>query len=368
MRVAQITCDLYSNYGTTLQKYALQQTIRKFVEDTEVIWHSESTVSLKNKFRLQLMKINSFKNFIQSKNCNFHISKGFLKALRIEKIKKFDDKNISVRFVLSNLEEIANDYDFFVVGSDQVWNPFGCGRESKYFLDFAPRQKRIAYSASIACPEIPNELKELFRKGISSFDYISVREEQSVKIIKELTGQDALLVLDPTLLLTPQEWLKISQKPNWLNEKYERGYVLTYYLRNNPPPAVVDVAKYLNLPLINLLDFNNYWHYVTSPSEFIYLFANASLIFTNSFHGLCFSILFKRPFINIEIDKDRTISTRIPGILKMFGLENRIVPSDKIQISNNFFDIDYSTRDKILPMERDKSFKFLSNALGLFNN
>lgn len=358
MRIASLTFDGYVNYGNLLQKYALQHTLKKFADFTEVLWDAPT------KFILDTGKIDFLLKPIPPNTDSLKNQKYFLyEVVRTTKLKEFENRYIKTRFNLPYLEEIANDYDFFVVGSDQVWNP---GMTlPKYFLNFAPRKKRIAYATSIAAPAIPNNMKEILKREISGFDYISVREEKSVEIIKELTGQDAVLLLDPTMTLTPEEWLEIAQKPSWLKEKYERGYILTYYLRNEPPPLIKELAKHLNLPLINLLDWDNYWHYITSPEEFVYLFSKASLIFTNSFHGCIFSILFRRPFMNAEVDYYKNMSTRIPGLLKMFGLEDKIMSIKKSYRPESFFEIDYSTRDRILPLERGKAFKFLSSALGV---
>ncbi len=363
MRVATMAIDHYGNYGNNLQKYALQRALKNFVDFTELLWKNPTD------FFPETLQLGFMNNPIP-RNCD-EISRQkyiFREAIRLNKMKEFENRYIKVRFDLPYLEDIADDYDFFIVGSDQVWNPYGLGRDPKYFLNFVPREKRISYAASISVPAIPEELKEFFKRGISGFDYVSVREEKSVEIIKELTGQDALLVLDPVMLLTPKEWLEIAQKPSWFNEKYQRGYILTYYLRNNPPKFIQETAKKLNLPVINLLDWDNYWHYITSPEEFVYLFSKASLIFTNSFHGLVFSILFKRPFMNFESENDPEaikFTTRIPGLLKMFGLEDRIITSEKNCTTEELFEIDYSTLDKVLPQERRKSFEFLSNALGV---
>ena len=358
MKVAQMSIDDYNNYGNNLQKYALQQTLKKFVDFTEIFWHNANTL-----FSETAQDTYVTKEFYEKYDPSTIQKYRLREAVRVNKVKEFENRYIRTRFDLPYLEETADEYDFFVVGSDQVWQPAWIA--PKYFLDFVPRRKRIAYAASIAAPAIPDRLKEFFKLGISGFDYISVREEKSVEIIKELTGQDAVLLIDPTMLLTPEEWLKIAQKPSWLNEKYERGYILTYYLRDNPPPVINEIAKKLNLPVINLLDLDNYWHYVTSPEEFVYLFANASLVFTNSFHGCVFSVLFGRPFMNVEVDKAEHMSTRIPGLLKKFGVENKIVTADEIFSMDSFLEIDYSTRDKILPLEREKAFKFLSSALGV---
>ncbi len=358
MKVATISLDDYANYGNNLQKYALQKTIKKFADFTELLWDSgtdffpETTEWLytSNPFPVNCDPINRQKYI-------------YREVVHLNKMKEFENRYIKVRFDLPYLEEIADDYDFFIVGSDQVWGPKFI--KPKLFLNFAPRKKRIAYAASIATPKIPDQLKEFYKWGISGFDHIAVREENAVKIIKELTGQDALLVVDPIMLLTKAEWLEIAQKPSWVKEQYPRGYILTYYIRTTPPPIIKSIAQKLNLPVINLLDWNNYWHYAVGPEEFLYLFANASLIFTNSFHGVVFSILFRKPFVNIEVDLNMTMSMRIPGLLKMFNLEDRTLIQGKSYTAESFLDIDYRTRDKILPLERGKAFKFLSSALGV---
>lgn len=358
MRVAQVTLDVYDNWGNILQKYALHRILKNFSNFTEVLWLKDGNFFHDmGAWLSHNPKMSLYSNDDYQRNY-------FYEAVRTFKFKEFENRYIKTRFDIPYLEDIADDYDFFVVGSDQVWNPnFVFGEFPGMFLNSIPRNKKISYAASISVPEIPKNLKDNFRQGISSFNYISVREENAVKIVKELTGRDAVLVLDPTLLLTPEEWLEIAQKPSWFNEKYQHGYILTYYYRNNHTYEIDTIAKSLNLPVINLLDLDNYWHYITGPEEFIYLVANSSLTFTLSFHCTILSVLFNRPFINFESDLIKSQSTRIPEILKMFGLESRIMQMGKSYSINSLLEIDYSTRDKILLQERNKAFKFLLNAL-----
>ena len=361
MRVAQVTLDVYDNYGNILQKYALHRILKRFSDFTEVLWLKD------NNFFHDIGAWLSHRPSISNYGINDYERNMFFEAARTLKFKEFEKRYIKTRFDIPYIEDISNDYDFFVVGSDQVWNPYFAFSEFPgMFLESVPRAKKISYAASIAITAIPPihpQFIEMWRRGISEFNRISVREESSIKIIKELTGRDAIRLLDPTLLLTPEEWLEIAQKPSWFNEKYQRGYILTYYFRNEPHPIIKTIAKKLNLPVINLLDWDNYWHYIVGPEEFIYLFANASLIFTHSFHGTAFSILFKKPFVNLEIYGAANISTRIPEILKMFNLEDRIAKPNKNYTIDSILNIDYSTRDKILTQERNKAFQFLLNAL-----
>ena len=360
MKVAQLAIDDYKNYGNNLQKYAIHTMIKKFADEVEFFWYQPNFFWVESASFPEPPKNIPATNFYE--NMRYFLRE----AVRLSKIKEFTDRYIKTRFNLPYLSETADEYDFFVVGSDQVWNP-GADLFPITFLPFVPREKKIAYAASISKPEIPDKLKKDFKKGISDFAHVSVREENAVKLISDLGLEPPLLVVDPVMLLTPEEWLEIARRPSWFHEKYERGYILTYYLRNSPPPEIKSVAAKLNLPVINLLDINNFNHYTIGPEEFIYLFAHASLSYSNSFHGIAFSILFKRPFVNCEYDdsSSRGMGMRIPSLLKMFGLENRIAYTDAFHKIKSPLEIDFSVRDKVLPIERMKAFKFLSNALGV---
>lgn len=360
MKIAQLTLNGYFNYGNVFQKYALHHTLKKFSDFTEVLWYDNNNFSTEG---------GEFGTPLQVTPSNFEVQRWFAyESARSVKFKEFCERYINTRFNLPYIEEIADDYDFFVVGSDQVWNPNDL-KTLFYirFLEFVPHEKSIAYAASIANPEIPDECKEYFRQRISDFDYVSVREEGAVNLIKNLGLKTPELVLDPVMLLTRDEWLNIAHRPSWFNEKYQRGYIFTYYLRNEPPTEIKSVAKELSLPVINMLDLNNFNHYVVGPEEFIYLIMNATLVYTNSFHGVALSILLRIPFINREYDDKSTqsISLRIPSLLKMFGLENRIATPENGYRIKSPLEIDFSVRDKILPKEREKAFKFLANALGV---
>ena len=358
MKVAQLTLNTYNNYGNVLQKYALQKILERFVDFTEVLWFN-GNIGVSH-FWAETADIPP------DQSLEYYLRE----AIRMTKFKEFDERYIKTRFNLPYIEDIADEYDFFVVGSDQVWNPF-CEFINMplpiKFLEFAPREKKIAYAASIGISEFPNEVKEYCRQGIADFAHVSVREENAIKIISDLGLEPPLLVLDPTLLLTRDDYLKIARRPSWFNEKYERGYILTYYLMGSHPPELTSMLQELNLPLINLCDIKNFNHYTTGVEEFLYLFAHASLVCVSSFHGTVFSILFKRPFINCTKNYQGmgVPSMRIPSLLKMFGLEDRTVYTDEFNKIESPLEIDFSVRDKVLPLERMKAFKFLSNALGV---
>ena len=336
-----------------MQKYALHRTLKKFADVVEVLWYNS------NNF---LPDTGNWHHWNHKLDLNDPQKNFMYEAIRSSKFRDFEFRHIRTRFNIPYLEESADDYDFFVIGSDQVWNPF----HNIGFLEFVPREKRISYAASMSSPFIPDEMKEYFRRGILGIPHVSIRDEGAVKIIEELTGKRPLLVLDPIFLLTLEEWREVAQKPIWFNEEYERGYLLSYCLRAEPPKSMYTAAKELNLKVVELLRMDSYNHYTVGPAEFLYLVDHAALVYTNSFHGTAFSIFFRKPFVSYEYYDEATFqdSLRIPGILKVFNLESRFAkPEDEFKI-NSPLEIDFSTRDKILPKERAKSFGFLASALG----
>lgn len=358
MRIAQFTLTGYYNYGNMLQKFALNHTLKKFADVVEVLWNDKTN----------FLPEDGEKPFVQcvlrKERLNHWQLYLLREAVRQSKFKDFERLHIRTRFDLPYIEDLADEYDFFVVGSDQVWHPDA--PFSYRFLEFVPPEKRIAYAASITLPELPQNVAPYYRQKISEMPHVSLREPDGVDIVEKLTGKRPLQVLDPVFLLTKDEWLAVAQKPLWLKEKYRRGFVLTYYLRQLPPPEIKAVAAELNLPVINLLDVLNYNHFTVGPAEFVWLFANASLIFTNSFHGAAFSILFKRPFLNREVDNDNSgvkMASRLTSLLKLFGLENRRSCGDKIFTTDEALTVDFTRREEVLLAERDKAFKFLSKAL-----
>lgn len=352
MRIAQLTLNVYDNFGNVLQKFALHCMLKKFADFVEVLWHHYTRPFIPAELEWNSFFTGSLRDVA-------------FKSVRQNKIKEFNDVNIRTRFNLPYLEETADEYDFFVVGSDQVWNPkFKLpGR----FLEFVPREKRIAYAASITLAELPEDVQENYRERISEIPYVSVREREGCDLIEKLTGKRPLQVLDPVFLLNSNEWRKIAKRPFWLNQKkYERGYVLSYFLDGEMPTKIKVLAKELGLPVINLLDMKNFYHYITGIEEFLYLIDHATLFCTSSFHGTAFALIFKCPFI-VYRSKHLMANrfSRIASLLDLFNLNER---TTNLKLEIDLADplkIDFTRRDEVLPIERAKAFTFLAEALGV---
>jgi len=353
MRIALLTVNVYDNYGNTLQKYALYRTLEKFADRVEVFWHHAS-----KQFTAYDLEL--------SPSFTGNVRASAFKCVRENKFKEFDDTHMRTRFDLPDLEDVADDYDFFVVGSDQVWNPdlWVPGN----FLEFAPPEKRIAYAASIAVPEVPANLVDYYRAKISEMPYVSIREAEGVDLVEKITGKRPLRVLDPVFLLDADEWREIAKPPRWLSRKtYENGYLLSYFFDGKPPEQVRALADKLNLPVVNLLDLNNFDQYITGIEEFLYLVDHATLMCTQSFHGTAFAINFKTPVIVYKVQIGRMVQrfSRLESLLGLFGLSDRATDVDLELKMEDPLQIDFTRRDEAIVAERTKALTFLKVALGL---
>ena len=209
-------------------------------------------------------------------------------------------------------------------GSDQVWNPKFDRLSDVDLLSFATPEQRISFSASFGISELPENSKEKAKRELEKFKAISVREDRGKEIVEELTERkDVQVLVDPTMLLTSEEWDKVAKKPEQLKTD---KYILNYFLgeiSEKRKKEIERIAKENNCEIINILDKNSPF-YQTGPSEFLYLEKNAFLICTDSFHSSVFAILYNRPFVVFDReDSNVKMNSRLDTLLKKFKLENR---------------------------------------------
>src|SRR5690625_3222498 len=275
-KIGIITLNGYHNYGNRLQNYALQTTLERmgFVADTLVGKDNnqvkKQNVSYMNRI-LKIMK-QPLSNTMESVNRKIKniIYKNRIN-LREEIFKDFSDKYINeCSYMITNdaiPEGMAEEYNFFIVGSDQVWNPHYKKGSPIEFLTFAPKHKRISYAASFVISEIPEEYKRIYTNYLSEMNHISVREDAGADIVRSLTGREAEVVLDPTLLLSKEEWMEIAETDP---DKPKNGYILTYFLGEIPKDRkgfINRISKEHNLEVINLAQLREKTPYLTGPSE-----------------------------------------------------------------------------------------------------
>lgn len=341
-KIGIITLNGNNNYGNRLQNYALRKVLTDLNMDVYTIWFLKD-----NKFFL--------KDFIKK------IMFFSLKYARYNNFKKFSHRYLKIKYYTN--KDIESLYDYFVVGSDQVWNWTIYNDFETYLLTFSPKNKNIAYAASFGVSNVKDEYQKLFCNGLKNIKDISVREDNGKNLVKEISGLDAEVVLDPTMLLTAKEWDRVSKKPKMLKT---RKYILNYFLGNlseTNKKEINRVAYENNCEIINILDKNSPY-YKCGPSEFLYLEKNAFLICTDSFHSSVFAIIYDRPFIIFEReDKMEKMNSRIDTLISKFNLKDRIYNGHGITYENLHHN--YSDSYKILEQEREKSMMFLKNALNI---
>lgn len=368
-KVGIITLNGYKNYGNRLQNYALQEAVKSlgFSVDTIIIEaiedkHTKKKLNINKVFSLLKIikkskeKINKiinnkkYSNYIEERVNNF-------KKFTIDNILETDFTISDVNIPTSKIEK----YDYFITGSDQVWNPHYINGSSTYFLTFAPKNKRLSYAPSFGTSIIPEEYVNKYKIWLSEIESLSVREVSGAKIIKDLTGLNAKVVVDPTMLLSKEKWLSVS-KPSEFKPK--NPYLLTYFLGEIPKESkqkIKSIAIKNNLEIVNLASLNDLSHYTSGPSEFIDYINSAELFCTDSFHGVVFSILLEKPFIVFNrVDSLPSMNSRIDTLLSTFNLESRM--DNKINM-NDVLSIDYTHIPEILDREKKRAINYLMNAL-----
>ena len=343
------------NYGNKLQNYALQQSIKKIddaIDVTTIKVRYEKNI--KNIFVYEIWKIlYSIKKImkkskIDPRKLNFiEFNKNYLKYSR--------------KYIGTNSFKKIKGYDLYIYGSDQIWNPNGVGI-SKLFIG-ALTNNNISYAASIGANSIPSKYLDLYKKNIEKFKYVSVREDKGKEILNRIIkNKNVDVLIDPTMLLSSEEWDEITEKPIMLKSD---KYILNYFLgdlSNQRKKEIERIANKNNCEIINLLDSSSPF-YTCGPSEFLYLEKNAFLICTDSFHSSVFATLYNRPFIvfNREEKNMDNMESRLDTLISKFKLKNRRYNGERITKEN--LEHDYSDAYKILEKERKKSEYFLKKIL-----
>lgn len=364
-KIGILTLNGYNNYGNRLQNYALEEVIRSLGFEVETIIVDRGS---DEKLVSRLRKMSSFREAFDkiSNRIKLYSNREIIDS-RKKTFMDFSKKYINeTEFVLSKNSipaDLSDKYQYFIVGSDQVWNPNNLHGTSFFFLTFAEKKKRIAYAPSFGISEIGEKDIPNYKNWITDMHKLSVREDAGTKIIKELTGRDATVLVDPTLLISREKWLRVSKKaPN----KPDKNYLLTYFLGGIPDKyekEIKRIAKMNKLNIVNLGNIREKKAYSAGPSEFIDYIEGCSMFCTDSFHGTVFSIILNKPFIVYERVGTMAMFSRINTLLEKFNLESR--KAENINFDKDIFNIDFSNIPLILDTERQKSLNFLKDALGI---
>lgn len=362
MKINIITLHRAENYGSVLQTFALQYKIEELGHEVKILdYHPERYT---NKGLLKRLKYKSprFKNPLFLLAAKTLIYPSYLRKNKI--FSNFINKylNLSTNSFATN-EEAKGQFeeaDIYCTGSDQVWNShWNEGIEKALFLDFVPKNKLIfSYASSIGLSKLPEYEKDLTRQLLDKYEFISVRENTGVEIIKELGRKDVVQSLDPTLLMTKEEWEKYAD-----NAYKNKKYILTYNLHHDPEidKYAQALSRKYHLPVYNI-SYN--WHdiirkgklqWCPSVEGFLGLIKYAQFVIADSFHATVFSIIFERSFVTITPE---IASSRITSLLDMLHLSERNIPryTDITLIETP---IDYGKVKQLIDIEREKSMNYL---------
>lgn len=353
-KVGIITIYDNNNYGNRLQNYATQIFLERLGQyDVETIKNNANLSKPQKYSSLQLRKI---KNLVIK-----------MKKFNKRKLKLYKEFNKNINFNKKYFDYFKKSeytqYNYYIIGSDQVWNP---NYRLTYFdlAKFVESNNKISFSASFGISDFDaSKNKSDFEK----FKSISVREDAGKKIIDDLNiNKEVEVLIDPTMLLTAEEWDKVSKAPKQISKLNGKKYILNYFLGNlseERKKEIQRIATENECEIINILEKNDPF-FISGPSEFLWLEKNAFLICTDSFHSSVFAILYNRPFVifNRE-DKTKSMNSRIETLISKFNLKNREYNGKNITQEN--LKHDYTEAYKILEQERIKSKKFLKSALDI---
>lgn len=367
-KIGILTYHTGYNYGASLQAYALQTTVKKYVDDCETInfeterFKSSREMFCKNPKRLkEYIKVLTRIPYRKSLKKRQELFDNFLNCMNVSPLYRTEKE------VIDN----AENYETIICGSDQIWNLSkeidAPAANPIFFLNFPKKQRRISYAASFGkwIKEAP-ENEDMFMPWLKQFDYISVREKDGVDYLKS-RNINCELVLDPTVLLDAQEYDVICRE-----RLIDKKYILLFAWNCNRDVIKVakKISKELKLPVINIVPppralFSGIKRKLdVGPREFLSLVKHAEFVVTNSFHGTAFSVTYEKPFVSVVTGE---ADSRMKSLLSQLGLLDNLLTSDKIDIEklmNTKFDDSRKKKSEL----RSNSINFLKKALEVEND
>lgn len=363
MKIGILTFHCAINYGAVLQSYGLQEYLRSLGHDVYVIdYRPDYLITPYCSFKFSF---DSYSSFIQC-------IKGFIRACLVFPIRRKRNKAFSkfiskyLKLYKLDFDDKLNDFDAFVFGSDQIWNPqITYGIDKIFIGDFyaAKGKKLIAYAASSGSEKnLSDEEIGNFKYVVNHFEAISVREQSLKEFFMKHFAKEISVVLDPVLLAGYYVFESIAKKEKLL----DKPYLLLFQLGHNESVSLYakKMAQKKQLELVEIISYTNSikdknLRQDLSPEEFLAYFKAASYIITTSFHGTVFSILFKKNFNVIRCDK--RIDERAFSLLQLLGLESRMCSIDTFMTNS---EVNYSLVDEKMHILRQNSVCFLNKGFG----
>lgn len=360
MDIKIITRHTPSNYGSLLQSIATLTVITRLGHNCQIINYMRDDERGLSSIMTPLSQKKEWNgNFL--KKLLFvclRFPEEYYAQYRFDRMRK---KYLSLTEKYRSTEELKKlKADIFMTGSDQVWGPVITGKyDDAYFLSFVSDNiKKVAYAASFGRTDFTPSVKKEYKRLLADYNRIAVRENSAVNLLNEIRIPCLGQVLDPTLLLTGQDWTTYIQKD------VNPGFVLVYQLHNNSQmdEYAKKFAAKVHLPLLRIsptlhqLTRGGKFIYLPSLSDFLSYIKNCTYFVTDSFHGTAFALNFNKQFI--EILPNNKTGSRNLSILSLTGLEDRVI-TDFNDFSIAYKMIDYEKVNTILECERSKSIDIL---------
>lgn len=382
-RVGLILAYRGVNYGMLLQAYATQQFIEMQGYDTEILEYTRTNYKhIRFTPWLAIYAVDEIiKKVKKRKQRKAEVldevhKKNILDRKAVSDI--FIENKLKKRRVIKGAEALkiaGKDYDGVLVGSDQIWPPdaaFG----NFTTLRFVPEEtNKVSYATSLGVSKFPYYCRSSAAQFWKRMNHLSVREEQGKKIIQDICNVPVEVVVDPTYLFTREQWKELipEEKP------IEGEYILCYFLgatkehkqlaRQFADKKGIKLVTILSTESVSNIDVSYADEVIVGkgPEYFINLIRNARYIFTDSFHGVAFSVINNKQFYvfyRTRIGSKNSRNSRIDNILKMWNLEDRLILNDTSVDDFKNKEIDYRKVNVLLEKERLYSINFLIDALG----
>lgn len=350
-KIGIVTIYGLDNYGNRLQNYAVHKIFQDLGYD------SVSLVCVKSK------AWNIAHNLLRIVNT----IRGIPEYKRRTAFYKFVKRTTPTQYVYSKdmriPNSVAEDFLCFFTGSDQVWNPeVRVLEKHNYFLLFAPLEKRFCIAPSFGVSAIPMRFVNDYKNWLEDINYLSCREVEGVRIIKDLTGKEAEVLIDPTMMLSHDKWKEIYKEiiiP-------AHPYLLLYFLGDmseDKKNLINLMSQQYQLEVIDILKNKDSAYFNLFPDGLLQMIENASIVCTDSFHVAAFSINFNIPFYVFDRQQKESFGknmiSRIANLLSLFGLSERLNPRD----ISNALNCDFSSANCIIEIERKKEIDYLMKCL-----
>ena len=370
MKIGLLSIHSAHNYGSVLQAYALQEVLKKYSTDFELINYRPNYLDC----QYNMLSLNVYKRFNGFFNKVIHFCwRTLMFPARLKKYNKFENfinSNMKLTKKYKTYEQLKKerfDYDVVFVGSDQIWNTdITEGFDRTYYLDFLDKNTiRASYAASIGRKKLDDKYINDYIECLNKFNHISLREKSSTSLITDIVNKNVNVTLDPTLLLEKKEWelLIENSKINCENEEY----IFVYILQDNPEfiKIVNKISKVLNLKVFSISKkkrFQNEKIFPNAgPEDFLKLCCNSKFVITNSFHGTVFSLIFEK---NNCIVPHLDTGGRMIDLMKCAGLSERVLTSaNQLESLNLNKNINYDNVKKNLKKYKIDSFRYIRGVI-----